>query len=125
MRRKRTRRQGRLWQQREARALEMMRFKQYASVLDIGRAAVRGESEAFAISLDGFGNIGRTVAESLMQAGVARKVAGDLFTLKPEPSRSSYTLGRHSALPRMRCSDGRRKRRLAEMQRRLWMLGKG
>ena len=65
MRRKRTRRQGRLWQQREARALEMMRFKQYASVLDIGRAAVRGESEAFAISLDGFGNIGRTVAESL------------------------------------------------------------
>jgi hypothetical protein len=71
----------------------MMRFKQYASVLDIGRAAVRGESEAFAISLDGFGNIGRTVAESLMQAGVARKVAGDLFTLKPEPSRPSILWG--------------------------------
>jgi hypothetical protein len=78
MRRKQLRRQ------REAAALELLRYRRHASALDIGRAAARGESGGFRISREGYERIGLSVAIALVQSGRARATSANYFTLMPD-----------------------------------------
>ena len=68
-------------QDRERKALAMMRARETVSALDIGGAAVAGERRAKHIPMSGRQAIGLQIAVALVRRGLARPTAGNNFRL--------------------------------------------
>ena len=64
---------------REAQALAFVRRNDCASALEIGAAAVRGESRGGAMSWKGKEAIGLAVAIALTRRGILRATRGNMF----------------------------------------------
>lgn len=66
---------------REANALKFLRLRRYASALELGHAAIRGEPRAFHIPRRGREAIGLSIALELVRRGLARATKDNNFTL--------------------------------------------
>lgn len=66
---------------REANALQFLKLRRYASALDLGHAAIRGEPRAFHVPRSGRESIGLSIALELVRRGIARPTRDNCFVL--------------------------------------------
>ncbi len=67
---------------REANALQFLKLRRYASALDLGHAAIRGEPRAFHIPRSGREAIGLSIALEFVRRGVTRATRNNVFTIR-------------------------------------------
>ena len=65
---------------REANALQFLKLRRYASALDLGHAAIRGEPRAFHIPRSGREAIGLSIGLEFVRRGIARTTRNNDFT---------------------------------------------
>lgn len=75
---------------REANALQFLQLRRYASAIDLGHAAVRGEPRAFHIPRKGREAIGLSIGLEFVRRGLARPTRNNCFALLTDSPISTF-----------------------------------